>query len=85
MYEIIIVDNGSNDGTGEFLKQSATIKVKIISNKENLGFAKACNQGAKAASCGYLLFLNNDTEPQHGWLEPLVEILDHDDSVASCR
>ena len=82
IYELILVDNNSNDATAEYLKTLGD-QVCVITNSTNLGFAKACNQGAKAASCEYLLFLNNDTEPQQGWLEPLVEILDHDDSVAA--
>ncbi|MFO0730016.1 MAG: glycosyltransferase [Nitrospiraceae bacterium] len=47
-YEVIIVDNGSTDGTPAFLGQLSG-DVHIIRNEENLGFSKACNQGAKAA------------------------------------
>ncbi len=71
-YEVIIVDNASTDGTHEFLS-SLGGDIRIIRNDENLGFAKACNQGAKAAIGKYLVFLNNDTIPQVGWLSPLVE------------
>ena len=82
LYEVIIVDNASTDGTKGFL---ATIKgdVTIIRNETNMGFAHACNQGADAAKGNYLLFLNNDTEPQKGWLEPLLKILDNDSTVAA--
>jgi GT2 family glycosyltransferase/thioredoxin-like negative regulator of GroEL len=72
LYEVIIVDNASTDGTKEFLK-SLEGDVKIITNKENLGFAKACNQGAKTAQGGYLVFLNNDTKVLPGWLDELVK------------
>ncbi len=70
-FEVIIVDNGSTDGTREVL---AGLKgdVQIILNDQNLGFAKACNQGARAARGKYLVFLNNDTIPQPQWLNPLV-------------
>lgn len=82
-YEIIIVDNGSTDGTPDYLyHEQNTGRLKFIQNKENLGFAKACNQGAQAASGDYLLFLNNDTVPKPGWLKSLVIILDQDNSVA---
>jgi len=81
-YELLIVDNGSNDGTGDYLK-SLAFPLRIITNPDNLGFAAACNQGAQAASGEYLLFLNNDTEPRPGWLFPLVEILDHDGTAAA--
>ncbi len=71
-YEVIVVDNGSVDGTQEFL-QSLSGDVQVIRNQENLGFAKACNQGAAAATGDYLVFLNNDTIPMKGWLSALVE------------
>jgi GT2 family glycosyltransferase/SAM-dependent methyltransferase/tetratricopeptide (TPR) repeat protein len=70
-YEVIVVDNGSTDGTQNFL-HSLGGDVQVILNKENLGFAKACNQGAQAAKGRYLVFLNNDTIPQPGWLSSLV-------------
>ncbi len=85
LYELIIVDNGSTDGTKEFLKWLETNfkNVKIIINEKNLGFAKACNQGANVASTDYLLFLNNDTEPLKGWLEPLLYVMEHDNLVGA--
>ncbi|MDH5668948.1 MAG: glycosyltransferase, partial [Nitrospira sp.] len=79
-YEVILVDNHSTDGTPELLRQLSG-DVRIISNKENLGFAKACNQGARIANSPYLLFLNNDTVSQAGWLQPLLEELDRHPEV----
>lgn len=73
-YEVIIIDNASTDGTQEFLKNLGG-DVKIITNKENLGFAKACNQGAKAAYGEFIVFLNNDTIPQAGWLSELLNFM----------
>lgn len=78
-YEVIVVDNGSTDETAEFLKQLQG-DVHIIRNEENLGFAKACNQGARAARGRYVVFLNNDTIPLANWLAPLVrEVEEHAD------
>jgi GT2 family glycosyltransferase/predicted SAM-dependent methyltransferase len=81
-YELILVDNGSTDATDELL---ATLEgdVTIIRNSENLGFAKASNQGAAAAKSDYLLFLNNDTELLPGWLPPLIRILDTQPDVGA--
>lgn len=79
-YEVILVDNGSADGTTAFL-QTLQGDVRIIRNDENLGFAKACNQGAKAARGKYLVFLNNDTIPQPNWLGPLVQEVDEHPEV----
>ena len=80
LFKIIIIDNASTDDTLNYLK-SLEGDVRVITNEKNLGFAKACNQGAQMASTEYLLFLNNDTEPEKGWIEPLIEVLDKDTSV----
>ncbi len=80
--EVIIVDNGSTDGTGH-LRSDMGSHLKMITNKENLGFSRACNQGAAVASGEYLLFLNNDITVNNGWLEPLIHVLDEDPNVAA--
>lgn len=82
LYETIVVDNASTDGTAELLQQQYPA-IRLIRNEVNQGFAKACNQGAHAAQTDILLFLNNDTEPQPGWLEPLLAILDNDTRIAA--
>ncbi len=74
-YEVIIVDNGSADETPSFL-QSLKGDVQVITNSSNRGFAKASNQGALKARGRHLLFLNNDTLPQGGWLSELMSTLE---------
>lgn len=59
-FEVIVVDNGSGDGSGAIVKKNFP-QVKLILNKENLGFAKANNQGIKIAKGEYILLLNSDT------------------------
>ncbi|WP_454061317.1 FkbM family methyltransferase [Candidatus Nitrospira salsa] len=80
-YEVIVVDNNSTDGTEAFL-ETLEGDVQIIRNTENLGFAKACNQGARAARGKYLVFLNNDTIPQREWLSVLVKEAEADNDIA---
>ncbi len=58
--EVIVVDNASSDGTVEVLR-SKHDWVKLIENKENIGFGRANNQGARASRGEYLWFLNGDT------------------------
>ena len=71
-YEIIVVDNASQDQTvGLVLNQFPT--VKLITNNLNLGFAKAVNQGAAAAQGEYLLLLNPDTVVRDGSLDQLLD------------
>lgn len=60
-YEIILIDNNSQDDSIRKIKKEFNNKIKIIENKENTGFAKANNQGAKIAQGQYLFFLNSDT------------------------
>ena len=80
-YEVIVVDNGSTDGTKEFLV-SLGGDIQVITNDSNQGFAIACNQGAKAAKGKYVVFLNNDTIPQTGWLSALVNEAEQHADVA---
>jgi len=80
LFKVIIVDNNSTDGTKKFITDFGK-NIQIISNSENLGFAKACNQGAKKASGKFLLFLNNDTVPLPGWLEELLATANADADV----
>jgi len=72
-YEIVVVDNGSNDGSIEFLEKNFSY-VKIIKNKTNLGFARANNKAIKKSRSEYLYFLNNDTEVNEGWISEAVKI-----------
>ncbi|WP_179295384.1 glycosyltransferase [Bacillus sp. FJAT-45350] len=73
-YEIIVVDNGSTDGTVEYLR---TIPVlNLIENVENRGFAGGCNQGINVAKGDYLVFLNNDTLVTKGWLSSFISHTD---------
>jgi GT2 family glycosyltransferase len=57
--KIVVIDNASTDGSLKFLKKNND--VKVIKNKENLGFGRACNQGAACVDSDYILFLNPDT------------------------
>ncbi|TGU74973.1 glycosyltransferase [Geomonas terrae] len=81
MYRVVIVDNGSQDGTRELLERLRAPEMTVIGNAENLGFAKACNQGAQAAGGEFILFLNNDTLPHPGWLERLVAMARQDATI----
>jgi GT2 family glycosyltransferase len=76
VFELVLVDNGSTDETAG---QRVAVR-----NARNRGFSVACNQGALFAEGDVVVFLNNDTEPQPGWLEPLVAGLDHA-TVAGAR
>ena len=81
--EIVIVDNGSEDGSVEFiesLNENYPVDIKLIKNKENLGFAPAVNQGIRASKSEYVYSLNNDVELEKDTVEMIVR--DMDDSIA---
>ncbi len=72
-YELIVVDNGSTDGTGAYLRRLRDKRVRVVSNKKNLGFARAINQGIAAARGRWVVWLNNDAVATPGWLGRLVD------------
>lgn len=81
-FEIIAVDNGSTDGAAAMLQQMQQDRaLRLIANQENLGFAKACNQGAAQACGKFLVFLNNDTRVASGWLDGLVACATSDKEI----
>jgi GT2 family glycosyltransferase len=87
-YEIIVVDNASTDGVvDEAFEEEKQLPVKIMLNKENLGFSKANNIGVKAAKGRYILFLNPDTEVKKHAIEEMIAFMDHqkDAGAATCQ
>lgn len=82
--EILCVDNGSTDGTREWLASEATHRgepFRLIAFEENRGFAPAVNAAAAAARGELLCLLNNDTVLTAGWLSALVRHLERDPAL----
>ena len=80
--EIIVVDNGSSDGSVEALRRlKKERKIDLVENKGNFGYAKANNQGIRKAKGKYLLLLNNDTLVHKGALGELVDFAGKTPSV----
>ena len=68
-FEVIVVDDGSRDLTERLM--SSIPGLRYLRSADNQGFISSCNRGAAAASADYLVFLNNDTVVQDGWLDEL--------------
>lgn len=89
-YEIIIVDNGSEDDSflevSKFKRQNISLKITIVQNKKNVGFAAANNQGMKIAKGRYILLLNSDTLISSTVLPEMISWLDTQSriGIASC-
>ena len=94
-WEILVVDNASSDGSLDEVKSHLdqigtkvkSIKVHLISNKVNLGYAAANNQGIRASKGDYVLLLNSDTEVRNGTIDAMLTYMETHQSIsaATCR
>lgn len=84
--EVIVVDNHSAEDPRPWIREKYP-EVKLLVSEENLGFAGGNNLGIRASSGKYILFLNNDTEVDPGFLEPLVALFETNPmaGIASCK
>lgn len=80
-YEIIFVDNNSNDGSIDFVNQNFP-KIKVVKLNKNYGFAVPNNTAARMANGKYLVFLNNDTYVTKNWLIELIKVMESDKTIA---
>ena len=79
-YELIIVDNGSSDGSVEYINEYYP-DLTLIENKENSGFAAAVNQGIKISSSDYVFLLNNDVELESDCVSNLLKCIEKDENI----
>ena len=84
-FELVIVDNASNAETRDYLTGAARTdpRLHLINNAVNLGFARRAIKAVGPAHGQHLLFLNNDTEVQPGWLRALVDTMEKDAKVGA--
>jgi GT2 family glycosyltransferase len=79
-FEILVVDNGSNDDSVALVHDRFP-QARLIANTENTGFARANNQAIRATNTPYLATLNNDTQPESTWLEEMVWAMELDAGI----
>jgi N-acetylglucosaminyl-diphospho-decaprenol L-rhamnosyltransferase len=80
--ETVVVDNASTDGSAEAVR-AAHREAVVIANAENVGFARACNQGWRVSRAPHVLFLNPDAEVTPGAVETLARILEERPDVGA--
>ena len=83
-YEIIVVDNNSNDNSDELIKNLFNSQISYLSLPSNLGFGRANNVGANNALGKYLFFLNSDTILINNAVEILFEFMEKEKNVGIC-
>ena len=79
-YKLLIVDNGSSDGSKEYFKEN---NIDFIDLDTNLGFAGGCNEALKLVDTKYVILLNNDTEVFSDYVEKLVQAIKKDEKIFS--
>jgi GT2 family glycosyltransferase len=84
--EVLVLLNDADDGVRAVL-DAPPLPLRVLASAVNMGFAAGCNMLSKLARGRYLVFLNDDTEVEVGWLQPLIETADRDPragAVGSC-
>jgi len=83
-FHVIVVDNGSIDGSLEMLDSEFGGFAYIIKNSKNHGFCRAVNQAIQASKSDFVALLNNDAEAQPAWLEEMVTAIERADDIGMC-
>jgi len=83
-YEVIVADNGSTDDSLMFLENTYPA-IRVIRFDVNHGFAKGYNEALKLVESDYYLLLNSDVEVSAGFLQPMVQLLENNNSIAACQ
>jgi GT2 family glycosyltransferase len=82
-FAVIVVDNGSTDGSCDLIRRNFP-QVQLIQNAENVGFAVANNQAIEASRSEFVATLNNDTWVSRAWLGALVQAMERGPRVGMC-
>jgi hypothetical protein len=82
--QVIIADNASTDDSVDFVKKNYP-GIKVVSNKANGGYAGGYNEALKNIDAEYYILLNSDVEVTANWIEPVIALMDKDESIAVCQ
>jgi GT2 family glycosyltransferase len=82
--EIVVADNASTDESVSFIKKHFP-EVTLIINESNGGFSKGYNDALKKVDAEYYVLLNSDIEVTENWIEPVIQLMDSDPTIAACQ
>lgn len=82
--QIVVADNNSTDDSLEFLRNNYP-QITIVKNATNGGFAKGYNDALQHIKAEYYILLNSDVEVTPNWIEPVIQLMDSDTSIAACQ
>lgn len=82
--EVIIADNASTDDSVEFLRNNFP-RVRLILSAQNFGFAEGYNAALRQIDSEYYVLLNSDIEVPKNWLQPVIALMDSDETIAACQ
>jgi GT2 family glycosyltransferase len=83
-FEVVLADNGSTDGSCEFVRQTYP-KVHIIELTENFGFTGGYNRALKQVEADYYVLLNSDVEVDSNWLKPMIQLVQSNPEIAAIQ
>lgn len=81
---IVLADNGSTDDSVQFVNANFP-SVKVIENKNNFGYARGYNEALKQIDADYFVLLNSDVEVTKGWINPIIELMQSNPTIAACQ
>ncbi len=82
--EVIVADNASTDGSIEMLSENFPL-IRLIQNSSNRGFSTGYNLALNQIDADYYILLNSDIEVTAGWIEPVINMMEHDKNIAACQ
>ena len=82
--KVIVADNASTDDSVAFLVNNYP-QVSILQNSSNEGFARGYNTVLRQVKADYYVLLNSDVEVSPGWIEPVIDLMEADKTIAACQ
>jgi hypothetical protein len=79
--EIVFVDNGSTDGSADFVRKNYESRIRIVENKRNLGFSEGFNRGIRASKGKYIVLLSNDMIVDPYCLDPIIKLMESEPTI----